>query len=350
MLAAAAAGVLAATAAAAPDVSVTFDWSTVVQRTHTAATVEVDVMPFLGRTSFGGPFAGYYEALENLGAEYVRMAPWFPNSAVVTLELSPSDCTKDKPATNWNATIFDQVMRDFYSAVCGPKANEGECRLSVIQQLSTMPSWMFVNASAEKELLPPFTDPPSSRWNTSGGGTYGNHPSCADPATGCLVDETCGQMARYFGRFVGWYTKGGYADECGHWHASDFHLDMWGLSIWNEDEHRLGPVRYTKCYDAIVAEMARINPKIVPVGPEIDSAPNKHEYDYLTHFLEKENHSPQVIRAIGAEGLDRRGPAGSCRLFLGPGCRLAARWNRLVETAKTRKTWEKTGKDGRDMA
>jgi len=52
----------------------------------------------------------------------------------------------------------------------------------------------------------------------------------------------------------------------------------------------------------------------------------------------------QVIRAIGAEGLDRRGPVGSCRLFLGPGFRLAARWNRLVETVKTRKKREKTGK------
>ena len=51
----------------------------------------------------------------------------------------------------------------------------------------------------------------------------------------------------------------------------------------------------------------------------------------------------QVIPPIGAEGLDRRGPAGSCRLFLGPGFRLAARWNRLVETVKTRKKREKTG-------
>ena len=46
---------------------------------------------------------------------------------------------------------------------------------------------------------------------------------------------------------------------------------------------------------------------------------------------------------IGAEGLNRRPPAGSCRLFLGPGFRLAARWNRLVETVKTRKKREKTG-------
>ena len=59
----------------------------------------------------------------------------------------------------------------------------------------------------------------------------------------------------------------------------------------------------------------------------------------------------QVIRPIlvGAEGLNRRGPAGS-RLFLGPGFRLAACWNRLVETEKTRKERETTGKNGRDTA
>ena len=50
----------------------------------------------------------------------------------------------------------------------------------------------------------------------------------------------------------------------------------------------------------------------------------------------------QVIPPIGAEGLDRRGPVGSCRLFLGPGVRLGARWNRLVEMVKTRKKREKT--------
>ena len=50
----------------------------------------------------------------------------------------------------------------------------------------------------------------------------------------------------------------------------------------------------------------------------------------------------QVIRPIGAEVLNRRPPAGPCRLFLGPGFRLGARWNRLVETVKTRKKREKT--------
>ena len=37
-------------------------------------------------------------------------------------------------------------------------------------------------------------------------------------------------------------------------------------------------------------------------------------------------------------------------LSLGPGFRLAARWNRLVETVKTRKKREKRGKNGRDTA
>ena len=51
----------------------------------------------------------------------------------------------------------------------------------------------------------------------------------------------------------------------------------------------------------------------------------------------------QVIPPIGAEGLNRRPPVGARRLFLGPGFRLAARWNRLGKAVKTRK---KTGKHG----
>ena len=84
-------------------------------------------MPFLGRTDYGGPFNAYFEALSNLGSEYVRYAPWFPNPRVVVNELTPSDCTKDKPATNWNSTLFDSIMADFMAAVCGPNAAAGEC-------------------------------------------------------------------------------------------------------------------------------------------------------------------------------------------------------------------------------
>ena len=35
----------------------------------------------------------------------------FPNPRVVVAELTPSDCTATKPATNWNSTEFDHIMR-----------------------------------------------------------------------------------------------------------------------------------------------------------------------------------------------------------------------------------------------
>jgi hypothetical protein len=44
-----------------------------------------------------------------------------------------------------------------------------------------------------------------------------------------LVDTSCGSMARYMGRLVGWYTAGGFTDECGHFHESGLHYDWYLL-------------------------------------------------------------------------------------------------------------------------
>ena len=56
----------------------------------------------------------------------------------------------------------------------------------------------------------------------------------------------------------------------------------------------------------------------------------------------------QVILPPAPVGVERRGEFGalwpSCRLFLGPGFRPGARWNRLVKTVKTRKNREFLGK------
>eukprot|EP00729_Bicosta_minor_P000930 gene930-18600_t len=232
----------AGTSLAPSSTKVAIDWDAVKVRTSTAATIEVDVMPFLGRTDFGGPFNAYYESLENLGSEYVRYAPWFPNPRVVVPELVPSDCTATKPATNWNSSYFDDIMRDFMAA-------------------------------------------PSNPWNTSKDWT-------SYTAGGALVDKTCQQMARYMGRLVGHYTNGGHTDECGHWHQSGFHYNWWGLSVLNEDEHGIAPddgTAYTTCYDAIKIEVAKVNPTITAVGPEI-AGTTGHSTEYLLHFLNASNH------------------------------------------------------------
>eukprot|EP01051_Picozoa_sp_SAG22_P034615 SAG22_NODE_15803_length_340_cov_0.809129_1_plen_76_part_01 len=33
----------------------------------------------------------------------------------------------------------------------------------------------------------------------------------------------------------------GFHDECGHWHASGLKYNWFGLSVLNEDEHKLAP-------------------------------------------------------------------------------------------------------------
>ena len=141
--------------------------------------------------------------MQNLGAEFVRYAPWFPNPKVVVTELKPNDCTTTKPATNWNSTLFDGIVRDFMAAVCGPGAELGGCGtgLSVVQQLSTLPVWMFKDANVD------IRDFPDDPWNTTA-------PFDAYSKGGVLADPSCGQMARYLARIVGWYTAGGFHDDC----------------------------------------------------------------------------------------------------------------------------------------
>jgi hypothetical protein len=96
--------------------TVTVDWDAAIVTTRTAATVEVDVMPFLGEADWGGPFDGYKKALDDLGSEFVRFAPWFANPRVAVTELTPHVCTATQPSANWNSTYFDAVMKDFMEA------------------------------------------------------------------------------------------------------------------------------------------------------------------------------------------------------------------------------------------
>jgi len=301
------------TVALSMDVTVNVDWNTVVKRTATAATIEVDVMPFLGRTEFGGSFNAYYEAMANLGAEYVRYAPWYPNPRVVVPELTPHICTKTQRSSNWNSTMFDGIMRDFMAAVCGPDAVRGECKLSVVQQLSTMPSWMYVGGYCQDAAESCLPLAGQGAWNTT-------NPFNAYARGGALVDPSCGEMARYMARLVGWYTSGGFNDECGHWHESGLHYNWWGLSVLNEDEHSIQPddgTAYTTCYDAIAAEVSKVNPTIQLVGPEI-AGTSGHSTEYLLHFLNASNHNPPIPPAVSSyhwgsnagSGPDGRGSGG----------------------------------------
>ena len=140
-------------------------------------------------------------------------------------------------------------MKDFMTTVCGSRAEQGECdRLSVIQQLSTMPAWMYHGGM-------PLSDIPSNPYIPTPGG----HKQYESGSS--LVDPSCRTMARHIGRVVGWYTAGGFEDDCGHWHASGLNYSWWGLSILNEDEHGIKPeggVAYSTCFDAVREQLKSI--------------------------------------------------------------------------------------------
>ena len=96
---------------------------------------------------------------------------------------------------------------------CGPDAVSGACEKSVVQQLSTMPAWLYRGGlcypylADKKEYKSDCL--PSYPWNTT-------ENFALYQAGTSLVDKTCGQMARYMGRLVSHYTAGGHRDECGH--------------------------------------------------------------------------------------------------------------------------------------
>jgi hypothetical protein len=152
------------------------------------------------------------------------------------------------------------------AAVCGPRAETGHCKLSVIQQLSTMPSWMYVDGycpDGNTSCLP------ANPWQTTTPFTAYKRSREA------LTDPTCGTMARYISRIVSHYTAGGHHDECGHWHASGLHYAWAGLSVLNEDEHHIQPDNgqaYTQCFDAVMREVRKVNGSIQGVGPEVAGA------------------------------------------------------------------------------
>ena len=224
-----------------PTYTVAIDWSKPLRTgVTTAATVEVDVMPHLSRVDEGGSFPGYYSALSNLGARYVRFSPWFPYPKVNVAELEKADCAAH--GSSWNTTLLDGIISDFMHAVCGPFAASGVCDngLSVVPQLSTIPTWMFEPDGHNRTL-------PADPWHFPSN-KFDNYLVKGKP----LLDPTCREMGRYAARYVSWYTQGGMTDECGKRHVSNLHYKWEYLSVLNEDEYHTPPeggVEYTICYD-----------------------------------------------------------------------------------------------------
>src|SRR3984885_10452036 len=107
---------------------VTLDWNKTVIVSKSTTTLQVVVNPMLRS---GAPMHdGAFQALKQLGADYVRYVPWLPYPRLAVAELEPP--TPEK--TSWDFSLIDPMTKDFLAAT------EGH---STILNFSTIPQWLF---------------------------------------------------------------------------------------------------------------------------------------------------------------------------------------------------------------
>lgn len=251
---------IAAAAQSAP-AKISPHWNRVVRVSRTTATLQVVVNPPLRP---GTPIHdSVYRALKSLGAEYVRYVPWLPYPKLGVAELEPPTAQK----TSWDFSLIDPMTMDFLNATQGHQP---------ILNFSTIPQWMF---KTTRPVAYP-ADPNQVTWSYE----QGNQ----------LRDPGGKEVGDYYARLVSWYTKGGFRDENGKWHASGHHFAMPWWEVLNEVdfEHHLTPQQYTHLYDAIVSAIHKVDPQTKFVGMAL-AAPSG-EPAFFEYFLNPAHHQPGI--------------------------------------------------------
>ena len=234
------------------------DWNKVIATSRSTPTFQVVVNPKL--LTVTNLHDSSFNAIHELGADYVRYVPWFPYPRMVVPEL---EAPKDNK-TSWDFSNIDPMLDDFM------KATEGH---SVILNFSTLPAWMF---KTDKPVTYP-ADPHQVNWDY----TQGTEPR----------DPSMKEFGDYFARLLSWYTKGGFNDEFGKWHESGHHYKIayWELLNEIEGEHHWTPEQYTKFYDVVSAAMLKVDPNLKFVALAL-ADPN-HRPDMFEYFLNPAHHS-----------------------------------------------------------
>src|ERR1700687_992700 len=236
-------------------------WDKVTKVSRTTPTLQVVVNPPL---RCGTPVHDdAFQALHDLGADFVRYVPWLPYPRLGVAGLEPPKNCK----TSWDFSLIDPMTIDFLEATKGH---------SVVLNFSTIPQWMY---KTDKRIAYP-DDPNKAVWDYEQGTE--------------LRDLTFQEVADYYARLLSWYTKGGFTDEYGKRHESGYHYSIPYWEVLNEVdfEHRMTPQTYTRLYDAIVTAMKKVQPQTKFVGVSL-AIPGEHP-DFFEYFLDRKNHQPGV--------------------------------------------------------
>lgn len=243
--------------AAMPSIDV--DWTKTLATTRTTITLQVVENPPLRRGSAIHDAA--WKNLALLNTDMTRLALWYPYPRLSVAEL-------EKPAakkTSWDFSAIDPIVEDFFRATSGH---------SSVFTMSTLPAWMFCDATTQ--AVPASAD--EAMWSYEAGER--------------LCDASGQQAADYFARVAGWYTRGGFRDELGQWHASAHHerLAWWEVLNEPEYEHSLDMQTYTRVYDRVTAAVHAVSPETKFVGMSLAEpmrSPAAFEY-----FLDPAHHAP----------------------------------------------------------
>src|SRR5215469_16133556 len=236
-------------------------WDKVIRVSQTTPTLQVVVNPPLRRGT--AVHENAYQAVHDLGADYVRYVPWLPYPKLGVAELeSPKD-----GKTSWDFSLIDPMTIDFLEATKGH---------SVILNFSTIPQWMY---KSDKPNAYP-ADPNQVTWEYEKGTA--------------LRDPTGKEVADYYARLIGWYTQGGFTDELGKRHESGYHYSIpyWEVLNEVEFEHHMSPELYTHLYDALVTAMHQVQPDLKFVGMAL--AMPSLDPQFFEYFLEHKNHKPGI--------------------------------------------------------
>ncbi len=239
----------------------TVHWDKITAASKSTPTLQVVVNPPLRP---GQPLGvASYQAVKDLGADYVRYVPWLPYPRLAVAELEPPTPQK----TSWDFTLIDPMTRDFLAATDGH---------SPVMNFSTIPTWLF---KTEKPVTYP-DDPNKVVWDY----TQGTE----------LRDPTGKELGDYYARLVGWYVNGGFTDENGVRHESGYHykFPVWEVLNEVESEHTTTPEDYTKRYDAIVEAIHRVSPDTKFMGMAL-GGPSWHP-EFVEYFLNPANHKPGI--------------------------------------------------------
>ena len=238
---------------------ITVRWGEVIRVSKTTPTLQVVVNPPLRRGSKIHDRA--FQAVQDLGCEYVRYVPWLPYPRLGVAELEPPHEGK----TFWDFSLIDPMTEDFMNATRGH---------AVILNFSTIPQWMFKTP----QPVPYPADPDQVTWNYEQGTEF--------------RDPSLKEVADYYARLVSWYTQGGFTDEFGKRHESGHHykIDYWEVLNEINGEHQMTPQMYTRVYDAVVEAIRRVDPQIKFVGLGLGGTSKA----YFEYFLNHKNHKAGI--------------------------------------------------------